>query len=166
MLDAVKKTFEILASNGITEEVLYKNAEGKDKFKIPFDKILETLKINVCFEENLKDVNNKTISGISDYEGKIIKINKSDCAERKRFTLGHELYHILNKQSRNRNNNGENDIEEVYANAFSAEFLMPKNILKKKFIEEFNKSVWMTADYFQVSWEAMGYRLINCGLSR
>jgi Zn-dependent peptidase ImmA (M78 family) len=166
MLEAVKKTFDILEKQyGIDYDFLYKNAE-KDKFKIPFDRIFKTLNIGVYFEENLKDNNNKTISGISNCEKKIIKINKSDCAERKRFTLGHELYHILNNQSRNRDNNEENNIQEVFANAFSAEFLMPKNILIEKFIKEFNKSVWMTADYFQVSWEAMGYRLINCGLSR
>ena len=163
--DAVENTFKILEERGITREFLYGNAEQKDGFNIPFDKLFEKLGITVKFEENLQDDNGKTISGKSDYENNTIYINKSECPQRKRFTLGHELYHVLNNQNENRDDNPDNDPQEIYANAFAAEFLMPKNVLEEKF-KEFNQSVWMTADYFKVSWEAMGYRLVNCGLSR
>ena len=163
--DAVENTFKILEEKGITREFLYGNAEQKDGFNIPFDKLFEKLGITVKFEENLQDDNGKTISGKSDYENNTIYINKSECSQRKRFTLGHELYHVLNNQNENRDKNTDKDPQEICANAFAAKFLMPKDVLEKKF-KEFNQSVWMTADYFKVSWEAMGYRLVNCGLSR
>ena len=163
--DAVENTFKILEEKGITREFLYRNAEQKDGFNIPFDKLFEKLGITVKFEENLKDDKGQTISGKSEWKNNTIYINKNECSQRKRFTLAHELYHILNRQSENRDNNEDNDPEETYADAFAAKFLMPKDVLEKKF-KKFNQSVWMTADYFRVSWAAMGYRLINCGLSR
>lgn len=75
---------------------------------------------------------------------KIIGINESDGDQRKRFTLAHELGHMLVHASddvtldksfiyfRDDTSTLGTDIKEQQANAFAAELLMPSNDLKKK----------------------------------
>ena len=48
------------------------------------------------------------------------------------FTLGHELYHILNNQNENRDEDERFKENELVANTFSAELLIQKNVLEKK----------------------------------
>lgn len=88
------------------------------------------------------------------------------------FTLGHELYHILNNQNEERNENNKFSKNELNANAFSAELLIPEDILRRK-ITEFNIDILMLnfgfgvedlAKYFKVSYPAMCTRLFNIGL--
>lgn len=88
------------------------------------------------------------------------------------FTLGHELYHILNNQNENRDEDFRFKQNELNANTFSAELLMPYDILNKK-IQEFKIDTFMLnfgfgikdlVKYFQVSYPAMCVRLFNLGL--
>ena len=165
MFEKVKETLKILdeklRQKGTSLEKIYKEAEGREKFNIPFDKIIENLDLKVFYTE-LGEVSGKC-------EGNKIFINKKENTNRKRFTFCHELYHYLNNQTANRksatDDNDNKDKEEMYANVFATAFLMPEKNLKEIF-EHFKKSISMTANYFGVSLEAMGYRLVNCGLSR
>ena len=173
MLDPVKKTFKILEDQyGVDYDFLYQNAETKESFNISLQGLCDKLKIKIMTPNNLTDENGKRISGKSDCEHKIIYINGSDIGERMSFTLGHELYHILNNQNENRDEDERFKENELNANAFSAELLMPVDILVKK-IKEFKIDILMLnfgfgitelAKYFQVSYPAMCVRLFNLGL--
>ena len=161
-MEAVKKTFDILEQQEITKDFLYGNAETKESFNISLQGLCDKLNIKIEVQDNLTDENGKRISGKSDCENKIIYINGSDIGERMRFTLGHELYHMLNNQNEERNENNKFSENELNANAFSAELLIPKDILVRK-IDDWGLDVARLATYFRVSIPAMFYRLTNLG---
>ena len=161
--DAVENTFKILEEKGITREFLYGNAEQKDGFNIPLEEVCQKLGIKVDYVANLKDKEyDFLISGTSDAKKKIIKINSSENEKRQLFTLGHELYHVLNNQSMNRS---EDMIcnEDKKANSFSAELLMPHDYLLKRYIQK-NGDINEIAKYFKVSTQALGFKLLNDGI--
>ena len=164
MLEAVKKTFDILEKQGITRDFLYRNAEQEEqkKFNISLQSICNRLNINIVYDDNLVNDKKEKISGYSDVAKRTIFINSSEVGERMRFTLGHELYHILNNQNEERNENNKLSEKELNANAFSAELLIPKDILVRK-IDDWGIDVSRLAIYFKVSIPAMFYRLTNLG---
>jgi len=164
MLEAVKKTFDILEKQGITRDFLYRNAEQEEqkKFNISLQSICNRLNINIVYDDNLVNDKKEKISGYSDVAKRTIFINSSEVGERMRFTLGHELYHILNNQNEERNENNKFSEKELNANAFSAELLIPKDILVRK-IDDWGIDVSRLAIYFKVSIPAMFYRLTNLG---
>ncbi|MGH7564044.1 MAG: ImmA/IrrE family metallo-endopeptidase [Gemmatimonadota bacterium] len=101
----------------------------------------------------------------------VIVIEDRDSDNRKRFSVAHELGHyILNA--------GDEEIEridyrdtlasegaerdEIYANKFAAELLMPEDEVKGMW--ESGDPPWLMAQKFGVSAEALRYRLINLGL--
>lgn len=106
----------------------------------------------------------------------VILLNIKDSSNRKRFTCAHELGHFV-RQSQKAALAGEDyefidlratlasegtDPEEIYANQFAASLLMPESQVK-----EFHKKdlgpVEMAYE-FQVSSDAMGFRLHKLGL--
>jgi Zn-dependent peptidase ImmA (M78 family) len=110
-------------------------------------------------------------------EWAVIAVNRSQHARRRRFTIAHEIGHFMlhkgvyiDKDTRinqrgSRSRSGL-DTDEVQANAFAAELLMPTDLL----IREFNGRVRMgsrgvpaivgsLADLFDVSTQAMEIRL-------
>lgn len=109
------------------DDFLYRDAETKDSFNISLQGICDKLNIKIVVQDNLTDKNGKRISGKSDCENKIIYINGSDIGERMSFTLGHELYHSLNNQNENRDEDFKFKQNGLNANAFSAELLMPED---------------------------------------
>ena len=100
MNDAVKRTFDILKEKyGVDHDFLYKNAETKDSFNISLQGLCDKLGIKIIVKNDLTDENGRMISGAHDCKNRIIYINGSDIGERMSFTLGHELYYILNYQN-------------------------------------------------------------------
>ena len=112
----------------------------------------------------------------------IIFVNKLHPITRQRFTIAHELGHlILNHQGDLfvdkgsilfRNTHSQNGIvkEEREANRFAAELLMPEEILLKEFIEneidiENADQLNKLANKFEVSTQALTIRLTNLGWS-
>lgn len=120
-------------------------------------------------------------------QAKIIFVNANLRTSRKHFTIAHELGHhylghplqngaiICDSDSVFGKNKPEQEKEADY---FAACFLMPENMVKRKRTEFFNHCPKQTtlfledqqleqqhqlqrylSDYFQVSMEAMGYRL-------
>ena len=105
------------------------------------------------------------ISGYVDHDNKEVVLNKNETPERRRFTLAHELGHIIlnandnSIQHRDNIMNSQldiyaNDNNEVEANYFAGCILMPRNV----FIREFNKikqdisvKTQLLAYYFGVS---------------
>lgn len=115
-------------------------------------------------------------------EGKFrISINKNDHYFRRRFTTAHELAHFL--LHRNLIGSGVDDTKayrslnigkfnnqqiasqhEVEANRLASRLLMPKPLVHK-YYSEMRGDVRELAKKFQVSPEAMGYRLKALGLA-
>lgn len=110
-----------------------------------------------------------------------ISINKNDHYYRRRFTIAHELAHyILHKdiigaglddtkayRSLNIgkfNNQSVTSQHEVEANRLAAQLLMPSELVREWF-QELNGDLEALSKKFQVSREAMGYRLKALKLS-
>jgi Zn-dependent peptidase ImmA (M78 family) len=143
-------------------------------FPVPVDpiKIARQLGIDV-YEARLRDDN---------VAGMIIKdagrdpeiyLNVSDSPNRKRFSCAHELGHYVKHAGddgdefeyvdyRNRLSSQGTDPDEMFANSFAAELLMPENVVRYH-SQEFGRAA--LASIFEVSLEAMGHRMRNLGLS-
>ncbi|MEJ0000941.1 MAG: ImmA/IrrE family metallo-endopeptidase [Verrucomicrobiota bacterium] len=112
----------------------------------------------------------------------VIGVNNSQHEHRQRFTIAHELGHFLLhsgedlhldqvfvvKNRDERSAEGE-DLEEVEANLFAAELLMPEQFLRRD-VEEMKEfdffeeiEVKQLADLYKVSQQAMVIRLTHLG---
>lgn len=113
----------------------------------------------------------------------IIGINSRNSPKRQRFTIAHELGHwLLHDDKRlivdeavrvyRRNNvsSQASDEQEMEANSFAAELLMPEpmviRVARQLQPNAVSREDFVTtlAKHFDVSIEAMGYRLINLGV--
>lgn len=114
----------------------------------------------------------------------VIGINKSHSQNRQRFTMAHEIGHqalghhgevfvdqaILNK--RDGRSSIAIDPQEIEANNFAAALLMPKDFIVAELKAQLDKNPSITRDQllpaiakrFNVSSQAMEFRLINLGL--
>lgn len=127
------------------------------------------------------------ISGILYREEKhtIIGINSMHSKTRRRFSIAHELGHLVlhHKQLfvdklvridfRDKSSTLAIDPEEIEANAFAAELLMPRDLISKEISRKLSKRssppkkenlVNNLASIFKVSPQAMEYRLNNLGI--
>jgi Zn-dependent peptidase ImmA (M78 family) len=105
--------------------------------------------------------------GIQITEGDVSTIgyNKAQHPHRQRFTVAHEIGHLLLGHT------GKNFIldlnskkpEEIEANQFAAELLMPLEMLKKDF-QNGKKNAKDIAKVYNVSEEAVWWRLYDCKL--
>jgi Zn-dependent peptidase ImmA (M78 family) len=113
----------------------------------------------------------------------LIAVNSTHAPTRQRFTIAHEVGHLLMHKGRpvvvdrlvrvNMNlRDGTSSKEEIEANAFAAELLMPRKLIASE-IDRFLKRtrrvvpqelVDELAATFRVSPEAMSYRLENLGI--
>lgn len=119
--------------------------------------------------------------------GAVIGINTTHAATRQRFSVAHELGHLLLHEGRslildkrevrvslrNRNSASGTDMEEIEANAFAAELLMPEDMVwdvvtkaVPKPPRRINLDAFIrdTAGRFEVSVQAMEYRLASLGV--
>ncbi len=111
----------------------------------------------------------------------LIGVNSTHAATRQRFTVAHEIGHLVLHKGRPmfidsfvRINwrNGASDTEEVQANGFAAELLMPRKFVDREVERAFSKRRNVTPQHlaaelaktFGVSTEAMSYRLANLGI--
>ncbi|SRR5258706_1395345 len=141
-------------------------------------------KINVR-EEELGE-----ISGLIFREGSqvIIGVNSSHPPKRKRFTIAHELGHfflhsenplfvdkVFAVKLRDHVSSEAINKDEIEANAFAAELLMPSKFLREDFSkvksgvldyenEDIGDAIKSLADRYDVSTHAMTVRLINLGV--
>lgn len=104
----------------------------------------------------------------------VIVLCKSDSKNRKRFTCAHEIGHYAYRLTTNgdhyeyvdlRGNSASagTDPEEIYANQFAAELLMPKDEVAQ--LSNKNMPAFLIAQHFGVSDDALRYRLKNLGLN-
>jgi Zn-dependent peptidase ImmA (M78 family) len=106
-----------------------------------------------------------------------IFVNQGSAEVRKRFTVAHELGHLVVQRRRHPDGaTGESDVfyrggsrnpqgsEERFSNRFAAALLMPRSMVKARFVQ--GKSDLVLANEFGVSLESMNYRLQSLGLKR
>jgi Zn-dependent peptidase ImmA (M78 family) len=116
------------------------------------------------------------ISGALVYKEKRIFINGDEVLNRQRFTCAHELGHailhrmdMIDKKIAFRMD-GESNDKEKEANHFAASLLMPEHYLKDVYSslraseKNMTELVEELSKFFQVSTQAMFYRLQNLGL--
>jgi Zn-dependent peptidase ImmA (M78 family) len=123
------------------------------------------------------------VSGLlyRDAERCVIGVNSRHAPVRQRFTIAHEIGHLrmhegrpvfIDRLVRMNARDGTSTKEEVEANAFAAALLMPGTIVEREFdaIVQRQGAVGRDrllaelAERFEVSAEAMGYRLTNLGI--
>jgi len=126
----------------------------------------------------------ENLSGFSYPEGenKTIGVNLRDAPLRQRFTIAHELGHLLMHKEKLEYDRGfavqfrddvaseGSSLKEIEANFFAAELLMPKVMLEKDLagwgqvdIEQESNELDQLAERYQVSRQAMTVRLANIG---
>lgn len=110
----------------------------------------------------------------------VIGVNSTHARTRQRFTVAHEVGHLVLHEGqpmfidRGRVNwrDGTSDRDEIQANSFAAELLMPRDFMQGEIERFVAKRQRVTppeliaglAKRFQVSPEAMNYRLANLGI--
>lgn len=110
----------------------------------------------------------------------VIAVNTSQHVNRQRFTIAHELaHHFLHEELaehvdqnfrvawRNSESSKAVNWQEIEANRFAAELLMPSDFLKRDLdaLERIEKrTVALLASRYGVSAEAMKFRLTNLGI--
>ena len=132
---------------------------------IPLSKMVEHLGYTV-YSLNKQDAP-PHFAGAVDYSRKAIFVNDADCYYRQRFTIAHEIAHIvLHKKPafidyRTEDEQGCN--KESEANSFAAELLMPAEVFYEQWKINFG-SLPILSKLFAVSEDAIYYRAKNLGL--
>ena len=114
----------------------------------------------------------KVDGAVVHYHGETtIYANPKQSKTRMRFTVAHELGHVIDKQLSNGEEYGYIDFRknlpsmeikspaEIFANQFAAALLMPEKAVRAN--ASFLDKISEMAEYFGVSRKAMEYRLLN-----
>lgn len=156
---------------------------GIEEPEVNVVKIAETLGIEIRHKPLGEDVG-EDVSGLLFREGNqvIIGINSEHHRNRQRFTLAHEIGHhqlhshtplyvdkVFPVRRRDQRSAEAVDIEEIEANAFAAELLMPAKMLEQepelqRDIIDHERDIAALAERYGVSQQAMTFRLINLGI--
>ena len=154
---------------------------GCDFIPVDLSLIAEKLNIPIHETEFTDDVSGALIR---EGDETVIAINTSEPLKRKRFTIAHELGHFYLKHAgtlfidqkvfNRRDGRSELavDRQEIEANAFAAALLMPAHRVMDAAISSLEKTphldqvglATLLAAKFNVSEQAMGFRLTNLGL--
>lgn len=103
---------------------------------------------------------------------KVALINSAVNGVRQRFSIAHEIAHAVAGDARNNTlldtafDGSTGDIETV-ANAFAANFLLPRSVLSEALADENNVEAWVRLAYrYGVSPKTLGYQLKTLQLDR
>jgi Zn-dependent peptidase ImmA (M78 family) len=119
---------------------------------------------------------------LQDHGRTIIAVNSRQAKQRQRFTIAHEIGHLLlhNFQShvdrgfeiyrRDQRSSRAEVAAEIEANQFAADLLMPKRLIDAivpKFVDLLNeRQIKAIAERFGVSAQALTFRLTNLGVTQ
>jgi Zn-dependent peptidase ImmA (M78 family) len=144
----------------------YTDKMGPKEIPVPTDVIN-----NVCFDKSIevRMVSLKSVHGAvwRLKNGWVIHLNSKDSSARRRFTLYHELFHILahcnaSPVFKKAPYKREGTFNELLADHFSAVMIMPEEIMRKKWPEV--KDISKMAVIFDVPEPAMYCGLKHMGL--
>ena len=140
-----------------TQQLLDKTGQ-LDVFPVSLTKIINDMGFVVKRFDPQVNAGFENISGMIDKEKKVIYINDADPSYRKRFTLAHEVGHFVLKHKAVKDygtSNFSNNSEEIEADLFAANLLMPH----KEFLKVYSYlNTSEIAAYFGVSRAAIGIR--------
>jgi Zn-dependent peptidase ImmA (M78 family) len=162
----------------LTEVERLLNNSGVSKAPVPVQRIARDLNIDVRFSPTREDVSGALVvkSGAA-----FIAVNDTHHENRQRFTIAHEIGHFCLHNpkegvhfdedflvyGRNGKSSLASDPQEIEANQFAAELLMPQQFLMTDFSSmkgALEDIVMRLAKKYKVSPQAMEYRLANLGL--
>ena len=158
-------------TNDAIKQAAEKHLGEAPKFPVEVVKIAKNLGYSVFHVNGDSDL--KGAAGKVDHENKKIFVKPSDPVQRQRFTIAHEIAHLVLHT-----NNGKpmhfrcghttgkvygDSREEVEANKFAAMLLMPEDEFQKVW-GQYNGSVDDVADWFNVSRLAASVRANTLGL--
>ena len=153
---------------------------GIDELPIPVDKIAEDLGVSLRYEPL-----EGGLSGVlfRDQQGRqVIGVNALHAHVRQRFTIAHELAHLrLHEDAlyvdglvrRDDKSSLALDPQEIEANSFAAELLMPRKLVLRELannvpegaVADPTKLLRRLGREFGVSEQAMEFRLVNLGVA-
>ena len=158
------------------EELLYKS--GTTLLPIAVEKLAEHVGAVIRKGPLPSDLSGFLVQGGG---RKLICVNSLHAKPRQRFTIAHEIGHIVLHDFQNhvdrgvavyrrdRRSGSAEATAEVEANQFAADLLMPKRMIDAtvpKFVDLLDEEqIKKIADRFQVSPQALTFRLINLGLA-
>lgn len=160
--------------------MLQQRMTAKDVLEAHWDGEVPVRPVAIARAMGIEVFKSSTLEGsgqisVSENGGVELIFNDNEPLVRKRFTVAHEIGHFalghLSNTSRMFRDNvtqfssGVRDPNEVQANRFAAQLLMPAESLRLA-IQEGTKTVAGLAELFRVSEVAMKYRLMNLGMLR
>jgi Zn-dependent peptidase ImmA (M78 family) len=137
---------------------------------VPVEKIATRLGTKIKYAPYEGEIAGMLVRGADET---VIGVNSLHHPNRQRFTIAHELGHFLlhkgdvhiDRAFRNAISSQAVDPDEIEANRFAAELLMPFNLIKKDSIEHIDVEDEVTlrelAQKYLVSLQAMTLRVIN-----
>ena len=147
------------AARKLLERFALRNGELKPP--IPVWNIAEIEGFEIHLMQNWSDKQ----SALVNHAEKLIGINRKHHPHRQRFSLGHEIGHIvLQHPAESELGDEENRLCDREADEFAGELLVPYNLLKIEI--EKNKDVDNLARIFNVSTQVITIRLISQNLLR
>lgn len=170
MTRAERKAFDLLASGNVK------------KPPVPIERLARLLDASIVYEHLDAEVSGALYRLP---ERVVIAVNKGHAATRKRFTIAHELGHLVlhlgrplivdhlvraHVNLRDHRSSLATEKEEIEANAFAANLLMPKPFVHREIARLLaresasEQTIDDLATRFEVSPQAMDYRLTNLGL--
>jgi Zn-dependent peptidase ImmA (M78 family) len=164
----------------LVEKVLRENSV--DRPPVPVERIAKALGIQILHQK----YEEADVSGFlyRDATRAIIGVNRTHHSNRKRFTIAHEIGHFLLHKGnfkevhvdrafqvklRNDLSSQGTDFEEVEANAYAAELLLPSSFIREDLAEmgavdiEDEESIKTLARRYKVSPQTLVFRLANLG---
>jgi Zn-dependent peptidase ImmA (M78 family) len=148
---------------------------------VPVEKLAAAAGLTIVQQKMDSDVSGMLLRS-DDSDAAVVGVNNIHSPTRRRFTIAHELGHYLlhegrpvivdpNVRANYRDSRSSlaTDREEIEANQFAAELLMPAHMLRRALQgvdgHDDGNFAQTLAHQFKVSVEAMTYRLINLGLA-
>lgn len=153
-------------------EILLVNAWENDKFPVDPVHLAKHLGISVVTMELPNNVSGALIK--EQDNDPVIVLSQNDSVNRWRFSCAHELGHYVDRTVHNGDHYEYIDLrselssqgsnkEEVFANQFAANLLMPEEAVRKT---HQSMPVFLLAQHFGVSDDAMNFRLKTLSLKR
>ena len=142
------------------QEIAYKVRNFLDVPAGPIDKIVSLLEKNGVIVMFLDVDDMEKFDGLTMFtmnQAPVIWINRNIPNDRKRFSLAHELGHLV-MHLRSDNLEKSEEQKELEANEFAGEFLMPKSQCKVDLFKLKYKDLGMKKYYWKVSKAAIIYR--------
>ena len=142
------------------QEIAYKVRNFLDVPAGPIDKIVSLLEKNGVIVMFLDVDDMEKFDGLTMFtmnQAPVIWINRNIPNDRKRFSLAHELGHLV-MHLRSENLETSEEQKELEANEFAGEFLMPKSQCKVDLFKLKYKDLGMKKYYWKVSKAAIIYR--------